>query len=630
MAPKAKARSKAKARGKLKAGAREGAKACSKAKARGKAKPTPRKRPAAHLLRELFFAKGSARAGREGAKPKPAPDAKGCPEPAAGSCKQARKGDPLLVTLESPLAPRGGEPPLKQGSAMPKEFCSRLLARLSSGDLDALASWVQQGCFGGAQASTAPQDAGDQGAAGPAISMVTLCSGTDSPVLALTALCEALHEERGVRPRCDHLWSCENNVAKQDFIKAAFPSLKCLFEDATALTFPRAKCAIRGGTAPVVVGNLLVAGFPCTDVSALNPRASTQEHKNIIASGTRSTGSVFAAIQRILKDRSGVKAAILENVLGLASQPAHASNLKVVLDQLADAGMVSVAFHLDPAYFGTPQRRGRVWIISLRESWLKEASPRRTPTEFVDKLKELVQSFVGHPVTPLDEFLSKEDSPEVAAHYEVMRSLPDPSSRPPPDPKAKWMSESASVMSQPGFVNELPEALCDALPGLRELSRREWFLLQGQGLRADSLPQANPLVIVDTSQSMARAKQPATVGQTSPVGCLTPRGSFFHSGRCRRLLGHECLRLQCIYYGPDGDEMLRQFPEALLHNLAGNAFNVHCCSAALLALFVAVAAMRDEAAVKGGGSPSLDQGSLITRVWCGSSSESDGDGSGSD
>lgn len=66
------------------------------------------------------------------------------------------------------------------------------------------------------------------------------------------------------------------------------------------------------------------------------------------------------------------------------------------------------------------------------------------------------------------------------------------------------------------------------------------------------------------------------------VPCLTPRGEKYITSRCRPLLGLESLRLQGLWVGDESDpeDFYAGMSEALLKDLAGNAFESSCFAAA--------------------------------------------------
>eukprot|EP00969_Alexandrium_andersonii_P032741 1429369-Alexandrium_andersonii.AAC.1 len=55
--------------------------------------------------------------------------------------------------------------------------------------------------------------------------------------------------------------------------------------------------------------------------------------------------------------------------------------------------------------------------------------------------------------------------------------------------------------------------------------------------------------------------------------CLTCGNEFYHSGKCRKILGVEQMFLQGIHYGPvlqNAAEVICTFPDKVLGRLAGN------------------------------------------------------------
>ena len=357
------------------------------------------------------------------------------------------------------------------------------------------------------------------------------------------------------------------------------------------MVFPKARDVVSGQLVGVGAADVLVAGFPCTDVSALNPRSRTKEHKTILQEGGRSTGSVFAAIVQFLRQNSGVRAVLLENVLGLAAPPLESSNLAVALGKLSEAGFVCKAWHLCPTMFGVPQQRSRVWIAGLRRQVLEDAGV--PAAEFTASMQNLMHRLVGHAMTPLDSFLWPENHPAVQELYD---SLAYTVFRPMSSEQletCKWAQESRERSIQrhekwwlPSWA--LDESLCTTLPGLRELQPRMWDVLRSHGITDADLPQVSDPRTVDLSQSADRSSARSSSGDHGGVGCFTPKGLHFHTGRCRRILGIEGLRLQNIWFNED---KLMQYPNALLQSLAGNAFSTNCCGAALLALLASFATL---------------------------------------
>ena len=94
------------------------------------------------------------------------------------------------------------------------------------------------------------------------------------------------------------------------------------------------------------------------------------------------------------------------------------------------------------------------------------------------------------------------------------------------------------------------------------------------------LPELTPRV-ANVSQSLSFASL-----DQGRVGTFTPHGEFLLTHRVRLMLGREGLRVQGLFLP---DKVLDQFPDSLLHDLAGNAFSGSTCMAPLGALMVMMA-----------------------------------------
>ena len=101
----------------------------------------------------------------------------------------------------------------------------------------------------------------------------TFCSGTDCAIEVLKSFlksCSAtleIPEEQ--MPDLTHLFSCEKDHQKQDFLKKFCPSMQSLHEDAVEPL--DLQCAY------------LSAGFPCDDASALHPKSSSVQHRTCVS-----------------------------------------------------------------------------------------------------------------------------------------------------------------------------------------------------------------------------------------------------------------------------------------------------------------------------------------------------------
>lgn len=100
--------------------------------------------------------------------------------------------------------------------------------------------------------------------------------------------------------------------------------------------------------------NLWCGGFPCQDVSLAN------QGKRKGLKGERS--GLFYEFTRLVRERRP-KWLVLENVPGLLNSH-HGEDFKCILEELDELGYGVSWRVLDAKYFGTPQRRRRVYVVA--------------------------------------------------------------------------------------------------------------------------------------------------------------------------------------------------------------------------------------------------------------------------
>ena len=116
---------------------------------------------------------------------------------------------------------------------------------------------------------------------------------------------------------------------------------------------------------------------------------------------------------------------------------------------------------------------------------------------------------------------------------------------------------------------------------MNALTFRQLDMLATRGI---SIPDTRTLPLgAEMSQNIDRASM-----QRGVTPAVLPKGFLLHCGLGRKILGYEALCLQGIRFAGDRDARLRfDFQDDLLLNLAGNAFNGQCASAACTTLFAA-------------------------------------------
>lgn len=109
--------------------------------------------------------------------------------------------------------------------------------------------------------------------------------------------------------------------------------------------------------------DLWCGGFPCQDVSLAN------QGKRKGLNGDRS--GLFFKFAELIEEKKP-KWIVVENVPGLLNSN-MGEDFKVVIKTLDELGYISAWRILDAKYFGTPQRRRRIYIVS---SYRKDSSTR--------------------------------------------------------------------------------------------------------------------------------------------------------------------------------------------------------------------------------------------------------------
>ena len=177
-----------------------------------------------------------------------------------------------------------------------------------------------------------------------------------------------------------------------------------------ATVLPNSQSVIPTRRNPVDVARIgppRFVGFPCQDVSRLNP--ASDQHRWVIQQGSKRTGSVFGHMvsysSKLLKGPGSMpsdnpfRGLLMENVLGLTLAPKGTdelgnrfhSNLDYCCLQLKDAGFTTVPVILDPQVLGIPVSRQRVWLLVF-PTWLLDGtgvsghSLKIMVTELIDRL----------------------------------------------------------------------------------------------------------------------------------------------------------------------------------------------------------------------------------------------------
>ncbi|KAI6096979.1 hypothetical protein EDD16DRAFT_1670323 [Pisolithus croceorrhizus] len=222
---------------------------------------------------------------------------------------------------------------------------------------------------------------------GRKLRVATMCSGTESPLLALDMICQSVKDQHGIALEFEHVFSCEIEPFKQAYIERNFkPPL--LFRDVCELGDYEATTAY-GALAPVPGDvDLLVAGTSCVDYSNLN-----NERKGIDGGGE--SGRTFHGMMSWVSNHRP-PLVILENV---CSAPWDR-----VKDYFKRQGYSAEFLRVDTKLYYIPHTRTRVYLLAV------DSRGSNIPMEW----KNWISTKLKRPASStLDAFLLPSDDPRI-------------------------------------------------------------------------------------------------------------------------------------------------------------------------------------------------------------------------
>ena len=431
--------------------------------------------------------------------------------------------------------------------------------------------------------------------------VATMCSGTESPILALDMISKSLQsyyysnlkddddddddnrnkrratKEKGSNStllEVEHVFSCEIEPFKQAYIERNFqPPL--LFRDIRELGNIHASTAY-GAMAEVPhqkgCVDILIAGTSCVDYSNLNNEKKTIDQKG-------ESGQTFRGMVEWIK-KAEPPLVIIENVCGAPW------DRKVKMFE--GIGYDAAWLRVDTKQYYIPQTRTRGYLFAInRASCKKQGCNAKTiANEWVNMIKSMKRPASA----ALDGFMLPNDDPRVL-RGRAQLSAASASSSKDDNNRVDWTrcearhlfarsdenlgdkrpftgwSESGNT-TLPDFAwNEWANAQVHRIHDLMDIS-----LLRLAQCRTDPTYKT---MVWNLSQNVDRD----TMGKLGLCQCLTPTGVFYVTNRGGPLVGEELLSLQGI---PVDDLLLTKETDDQLKDLAGNAMSTTVVGASIL------------------------------------------------
>ncbi|EJD08575.1 uncharacterized protein FOMMEDRAFT_102039 [Fomitiporia mediterranea MF3/22] len=218
---------------------------------------------------------------------------------------------------------------------------------------------------------------------GRRIRVATMCSGTESPLLALELIQESMQRIFSTKLDFHHVFSCEIEPFKQAFIERNF-SPPILFRDVCELGGEEATTAY--GSREPVPGDvdLLIAGTSCVDYSTLN-----NEKKDIDSNGE--SGRTFRGMLSWV-DKHRPPLVILENVCG--------APWNKVVSHFGNIQYSAAYFRVDTKNFYIPHTRTRVYLLAVHQENSKIPDSWRT---LVNRLERPASTTLDSWMLPTDD-----------------------------------------------------------------------------------------------------------------------------------------------------------------------------------------------------------------------------------
>ncbi|KAI7223770.1 hypothetical protein KC333_g346 [Hortaea werneckii] len=408
---------------------------------------------------------------------------------------------------------------------------------------------------------------------GRTIRIATLCSGTESPLLAMEMVADALKTRGLIGFDVEHVFSAEIVPHKQAYIERNFAPPR-IFRDITE--FPEAfeqqephATTAYGSVVPIPMDvDIVIAGTSCVDYSRQN------NHQVSIDADGESGRTWRGALAYCKACRPAI--VIFENIVNAAWG-------KMISD-FKEIGYGSKGVLVDTKDFYLPHTRQRGYMICFDgTSCNQEAEKMATQwQDLIIKFRRLASSPVSSFLIPSDQVSLRLQAREDENDKEVDWTKCEIT-------QMEYRQDSGIGYARP--FTQWQESGTMVVP---ENSSAPWFHRQVERVKDTIdclyLRKALPLQgmydaryktrVVDLSQNVYRAKDEQQFGI---IGCITPTAQTFISDAGRAMAAEESLILQGL---PLDKISFTTETQAELQSLAGNAMSTTIIGPAILAALI--------------------------------------------
>ena len=199
-----------------------------------------------------------------------------------------------------------------------------------------------------------------------------------------------LAAEFGVQVRIEHMWACESEPWKRQWIRSHFKPA-CIFENIHDLHQSHAKDAITAELRPVADIDMFACGFECVSISNLNCHGS-EFRGDCVQRNEGKTGTTGRSCLEFIKAHTPT-VLWLENIRNLLTTSKNGKkDLDVIIEVLQSLGYACDYKILKANEYGSPQHRDRlyIWAVLVSHHSVKKADPPAwfgNIARFLDALK---------------------------------------------------------------------------------------------------------------------------------------------------------------------------------------------------------------------------------------------------
>jgi site-specific DNA-cytosine methylase len=240
------------------------------------------------------------------------------------------------------------------------------------------------------------------------VSYASACSGTDIAAICLEVFLNKTAEVLGLAVPLTHVYACEKNPLKQDFLRSQF-STSYMFGDVVDLGRQRSLDLLSNTEVLLPWSLVFTAGFSCKSRAQCSSRRVQNVNCLQQKDPEAETSVTYEGVKASLV-RSRPLIFLLENVTALLEKtsPEHVSDADFIINDLQAFGYYVKLFRVDSENYGSRAVRARLYFIGWlvhRECDLSQQPALLNKLDTETRLAESIWQSIVIPPLPTEMFL---------------------------------------------------------------------------------------------------------------------------------------------------------------------------------------------------------------------------------